>query len=65
MTLPVLVPGICLLLLIFYNRTSGPGMDDFNAVYTTIDVGYVLTIGSVASTVAPMLICINVVITDF
>jgi hypothetical protein len=57
--LPVLVPGIGLLLLIFFNRISGPGIDDFSAVYTAIDVGYVLTLGSIASTVAPMLICID------
>jgi hypothetical protein len=57
--LPVLVPGIGLIFLIFFNRISGPGIDDSNSVYTAIDVGYVLTLGSIASTVAPMLICID------
>jgi hypothetical protein len=54
--LPILVPGIGLLFLIFFNRISSPGIDDSDAIYTTIDVGYVLALGTIASTVAPLLI---------
>jgi hypothetical protein len=54
--LPILVPGVGLLFLIFFNRMSGPGIDDSNAIFTTIDVGFVLTLGTIASTVAPLLI---------
>jgi hypothetical protein len=54
--LPILVPGVGLLFLIFFNRMSGPGIDDSDAIFTTIDVGYVLTLGTIASTTAPLLI---------
>jgi uncharacterized membrane protein len=51
--LPTFLPGFVFLFIIFFNRISS--IDDNHAIYTNVDVGFVLVIGSVASTFAPLL----------
>lgn len=51
--LPTFLTGFVFLFIVFFNRISS--IEDHHAIYTSVDVGFVLIIGSVASTSAPLL----------
>lgn len=52
--LPTFLSGVAFLLLVFRNRIVS--MEDPGWIFTDIQVGYVLAIGTFASTVAPLLL---------
>ena len=51
--LPTFLPGLVFLVTVFSNRISS--VEDPHAIYANVDVGFVLVIGTVASTLAPLL----------
>lgn len=51
--LPTFSSGLLFLFIIFFYRI--PSIEDHDAIYTNVAVGFVLVIGSVASTSAPLL----------